>query len=116
MTGRNLLRLLRMDSSQGFGLRRRRGLLAAASAALCAAVLLVGGTPAAAQPAGVSVFPIPGSHLASPQTQIAFRGISSAQLAGATIQVSGSGSGPHSGTIAADSDGDGGSFIPATSF
>ena len=69
--------------------------------------------PPAKHPSGpppVYVFPIPGSHFASPQTQIAFRGISPGQLG--TITVTGSSSGPHTGTIAGDSDGDGGSFIP----
>jgi hypothetical protein len=58
----------------------------------------------------VYVFPVPGSHFASPQTQIAFRGISPGQLG--TISVTGSSSGSHTGTIQADSDGDGGSFVP----
>src|SRR5947209_3553434 len=107
MIGRNLLSLRRGGLIAGVGLRRRRGLLAAA---LAAAWLLLG-QPAAARAAGVSVFPIPGSQLASTQTQIAFRGIPSDQLAAATIQVSGSRSGSHSGTIAADSDGHGGSLL-----
>lgn len=112
MIGRNLLSLRRGGLIAGVGLRRRRGLLAAA---LAAAWLLLG-QPAAARAAGVSVFPIPGSQLASTQTQIAFRGIPSDQLAAATIQVSGSRSGSHSGTIAADSDGNGGSFLPSAPF
>ncbi|HUA49828.1 MAG TPA: arylsulfotransferase family protein [Solirubrobacteraceae bacterium] len=56
------------------------------------------------------VFPIPGSHFASPETQIAFRGLPVSQLG--TITVTGSSSGQHSGTVEADSDGDGGSFLP----
>jgi hypothetical protein len=67
-------------------------------------------------PAGVSVFPVAGSVAATPQTQIAFRGVPFAQLQSASIQVTGSRSGAHAGTIESDSDGDGGSFIPAAPF
>src|SRR5947209_16491619 len=91
--------------------------MASAFAVCCAAVWLVAGGAAAAQPLpGVSVFPIPGSRVATPQTQISFRGVQSAQLEAATIQVTGSRTGPHSGKVEADSDGNGGSFIPAMPF
>ncbi len=73
--------------------------------------------PPAKKPAGpppVYVYPVPGAHFASPATQIAFRGLSAGQLG--TITVTGSASGPHTGTIMADSDGDGGSFIPSAPF
>jgi hypothetical protein len=62
----------------------------------------------------VSVFPIPGSQLATPQTQIAFRGIPPSQIG--PMVVTGSRSGVHAGTVQPDSDGDGGSFLPATPF
>jgi hypothetical protein len=68
---------------------------------------------AAAQPL-LSAFPSPGSRVASPGTQIAFRGESSLALSG--VQVVGSRSGVHSGVIRGDSDGDGGSFIPSSRF
>jgi hypothetical protein len=68
---------------------------------------------ALAQPA-VSVFPSPGTSFALPQTQITFRGIPASQIG--RIQVVGSSSGAHSGTIEADSDGNGGSFIPSQPF
>ena len=71
-------------------------------------------TAGAASAATVSVFPIPGSRVASPQTQIAFRGLA-ARLLG-RMQVSGSRSGRHSGRLASDSDGDGASFLPAKAF
>src|SRR5438046_3110815 len=58
--------------------------------------------------------PIPGSRLASPRTQIAFRGINPAALTGVT--VTGSRSGPHPGNVYADSDGKGASFVPGTPF
>jgi hypothetical protein len=75
---------------------------------------LVASSPAAAQPPPVSVFPSPGTQLATPATQIAFRGINALALTG--IAVTGSRSGPHSGTIAGDSDGQGGSFLPKKLF
>ena len=65
-------------------------------------------------PPAVYVFPIPGGHFASPATQLTFRGVSASQLG--TITVTGSASGVHAGSVLADSDGDGGSFIPSTPF
>lgn len=62
----------------------------------------------------VSVFPIVGSQVASPQTQISFRGVSPGLLPAVT--VSGSQTGSHAGAVRADSDDRGGSFIPATPF
>ena len=71
--------------------------------------------PAAAGAAPlVSVFPIAGARVASPQTQIVFRGVPASQLG--TILVTGSKSGPHTGRVEGDSDGHGGSFLPATPF
>ncbi len=67
-----------------------------------------------AQAPAVDAFPIPGSEVASPQTQIAFRGVPVSALG--PITVAGSASGAHAGTIAADSDGRGGSFLPTTPF
>ena len=84
--------------------------------ALLAASLTVGISSAAAksgQPL-VSVFPIPGDRVATPQTQIVFRGIPASQLG--TIQVTGSRSGSHTGAIQPDSDGNGGSFVPSAPF
>jgi Arylsulfotransferase (ASST) len=69
--------------------------------------------PAPEKPSGpppVYVFPIPGSRFASPTTQVAFRGVPAGQLG--TITVTGSASGPHTGSVLADSDGGGGSFVP----
>jgi hypothetical protein len=65
-------------------------------------------------PPPVYVFPIPGGQFASPATQLTFRGVPASQLG--TITVTGSVSGAHTGTVAADSDGDGGSFVPAAPF
>jgi Arylsulfotransferase (ASST) len=62
----------------------------------------------------VSVFPIPGSRVATPQTQIAFRGVSPAGLG--TVSVVGSRTGPHPGHMVGDSDGQGASFLPDKPF
>jgi hypothetical protein len=70
--------------------------------------------PSAPRPGTLSVFPVPGAAAASPRTQITFRGGPASSLG--AIQVSGSRSGIHSGRIAADSDGDGASFIPSHAF
>jgi hypothetical protein len=92
----------------------------ALASALVAGLLVILGHPAAGQAtssqSGVSAFPIPGSLVATPQAQIAFRGVLASQLEAASIQVSGSITGVHSGVIKPDSDGLGGSFIPSTPF
>ena len=62
----------------------------------------------------VAVFPIPGSHFAAPATQITFRGLPAGALG--TIVVTGSRSGVHPGSVRADSDGQGASFLPAIAF
>lgn len=84
-------------------------------AVAAAAALLVSASAASAQvPAPVAVFPIVGSRLASPSTQIAFRGVDPLLLG--QVTVSGSLSGPHPGAVRGDSDGNGGSFLPARAF
>jgi Arylsulfotransferase (ASST) len=84
--------------------------------ALVLALLVLLGTAGAAlaQPPAVSVFPSPNTTSALPRTQITFRGIPASQIG--NVQVAGSRSGVHSGTIEADSDGQGGSFIPNQPF
>ena len=67
-----------------------------------------------AGPAAGGGVPEPGTSYALPQTQITFRGIPAGQIG--HITVVGSSSGAHSGVIDADSDGDGGSFMPSTPF
>jgi arylsulfotransferase ASST len=62
----------------------------------------------------VAVFPIPGSRYNRPFTQIAFRGISPSAIG--RVSVVGSRSGPHSGRLEADSDGEGASFLPRKPF
>lgn len=88
--------------------------------ALLTAVACVGAivvpvpTAGAAAAPKVYVYPIPGARVASPETQIAFRGIAPSMFG--AITVTGSMSGVHDGTVKADSDGRGGSFLPATPF
>src|SRR5947209_3749511 len=62
----------------------------------------------------VGVFPGPGSRVVSPQAQIAFRGVNPYLLA--SVQLTGSQSGAHAGTVEGDSDADGGSFVPTVPF
>jgi hypothetical protein len=77
----------------------------------CLLLILCGGSTAASP---VAVFPIPGSQVASPRAQIAFRGVPASQLG--TVTVTGSRSGAHSGSIESDSDGQGASFLPDKPF
>ena len=69
---------------------------------------------ALAQPPVISVYPLPNSTSSLPQTQITFRGIPASQIG--AVQVVGSSTGVHAGAIQADSDGQGGSFIPTAPF
>lgn len=62
----------------------------------------------------VTVFPVPGDRVASPETQIAFRGVSVAEFG--KVVVTGSRSGRHAGRLRGDSDGRGGSFLPDRAF
>ena len=88
----------------------------AAVAVLAAGLVMVLSHAAASRAATstVSVFPIPGGHLASPATQITFRGVPAGQLG--SITVTGSKSGVHSGHVVGDSDSDGASFFPDKRF
>jgi len=62
----------------------------------------------------VTVSPLPGSRDASPRTQISFRGAPAGELR--VLSVVGSRSGAHTGRLAAYSQGDGASFLPARAF
>ena len=90
---------------------RSAGLLVLAIAAVALWAL---NTAAGASAATVNVFPIPGGRVASPSTQITFRGVPVSQFG--AISVTGSRSGVHSGRVVADSDGKGGSFEPSKPF
>lgn len=95
-----------------YSLRLGCTLVAVLSAAVALAFLSA--TDRAWAQATVSVYPLPGSRYNRAQTQITFRGIPAAQIG--QVQVTGSVSGAHSGHIAADSDGQGASFIPDSPF
>ena len=86
-----------------------RRLLAALSAV---ALALAGATAAKAASPSVSVYPSPGTNYNLPRTQITFRGIPPSAIG--TVQVVGSVERHHTGTIQADSDDKGGSFLPAS--
>src|SRR5579859_2031554 len=90
---------------------RQLALVTLAAAATVAGCVL-------AAPAGraepVTVFPTPGSRMATPQTQIVFRGVPVSRLG--SVVVTGSRSGRHRGRLVADSDGHGGSFLPSRPF
>ncbi len=93
----------------------RPALCVSLTLALMVAVLgLLPAGSAWAVSAPVSVFPIPGSRVASPATQITFRGLPPGDLG--RVVVSGSRSGSHAGRVVGDSDGQGGSFLPASDF
>jgi Arylsulfotransferase (ASST) len=87
--------------------------LAVAAIASTAAVAALSPASSAA-PTPVAVFPAKNTRVASPSTQISFRGIDPSQLTG--IVVKGSVTKEHSGTLRAHSDGNGASWIPDTKF
>ncbi len=60
------------------------------------------------------MYPFPGSKYTVPGTQIAFRGLPASSIG--AISVVGSKSGPHTGRLVGDSDGQGGSFLPTKAF
>ena len=101
----------RTYSSRGF-----RAAAAALIGLLVAALMLAVGSAGGSRAAGpaVSVFPIAGSRLGPPGTQITFRGVPANQLG--KITVTGSVSGNHTGKVLSDSDGRGGSFMPDKPF
>jgi Arylsulfotransferase (ASST) len=98
-----------------FILRRRRSRFAGVAALIATAVAIWALESAAgASAATVNVFPIPGGRVAAPSTQITFRGAPVSQFG--AISVTGSKSGPHTGRVLSDSDGQGGSFLPTKPF
>ncbi len=73
------------------------------------AILTTGG-----RETGVAVYPAAGTPVASPTTQISFRGVAPKDLTG--VRVKGSRSGTHHGRLLAHSDGRGASFLPDRPF
>ncbi len=107
------------SSSRAVRVHLARAGLAATLAGLCVAgcgavTLTKPKSSAKVRPVSVSVFPIPGGHAAAPQTQITFRGMPVVRLG--RVLVTGSRTGAHAGRLVADSDGKGGSFLPAKPF
>src|SRR5437762_13204096 len=94
-------------------MKRRGMVLLAAAAAVAIVVGLVGGSSEGAT-SPVAVYPTQGTPVASPTTQISFRGAAPSDLTG--ISVTGSQSGAHPGKLAAHSDGKGASFLPSKPF
>jgi arylsulfotransferase ASST len=95
------------------------GLTSATATAAAAAVNAPTCTPAtlnasAVQAGAVTVSPLSGSRDASAQTQISFLGVRARDLS--HIEVSGSRTGRHAGRLAAYSQGNGASFLPARPF
>ncbi len=72
------------------------------------------GCGSAGAAATVDAYPSPGTRVASPHTQLSFRGVAPGALG--RISVSGSVSGAHSGRIVAHFDGHGASFVPDKPF
>lgn len=62
----------------------------------------------------VSIFPMPGTVTARPETGFSFRGVSAAELAGVT--ATGSSSGVHRGGLVEHPDGNGATFVPENHF
>jgi hypothetical protein len=94
--------------------RSHRRLRLAACALFVSAAAALGPAAVAQAATPVSVFPIPGGHVAAPSTQITIRGVSAGQIG--AISVLGSQSGGHTGRLVGDSDGQGASFIPSKPF
>src|SRR2546421_3818395 len=91
-------------------LRRWRLWLLAAVTMILTIVPAVGSESFAYSPT-VYVFPTPGSRVVLPGAQITFRGVPANRIG--SITVTGSHSGGHTGKGEGDSDGHGGSFLPA---
>ena len=68
----------------------------------------------ALQDGAVTISPLAGSRDASPQTQISFLGVPARDIS--RVSIVGSATGPHSGHLAAYSQGDGASFLPTRAF
>jgi hypothetical protein len=62
----------------------------------------------------LAVSPLPGTYVASPDTQISLLGVPASDIS--DVRVSGSQTGPHPGRVLAYSQGDGGSFVPLRPF
>ena len=90
------------------GLQRLWPVLALVAVSIVALTTTSGGGPP------LAVYPAAGTPVASPSTQISFRGAGTDDLSG--LQVRGSRTGLHRGRLLAHSDGRGASFLPSAPF
>jgi hypothetical protein len=88
--------------------------LGALALAAGAAGAVAGAGDAQTAPVRVTAFPMPGTPVAREETQITLRGVPADRVG--PIEVTGSRSGAHPGTVRAHSDGRGASFLPARRF
>jgi hypothetical protein len=97
---------------------RLLAVLAGVAALVAVAVVLVlvlgADEGTAGPPDPVTVSPVPGGRWASPETEISLRGLPRERLG--TIEVSGSKSGSHKGSLQPHFDGEGASFVPDKPF
>jgi hypothetical protein len=90
------------------------GLAVLAAVAVVLVLTLGADEGTAGPPDPVTVSPVPGGRWASPATEISLRGLPLHRLG--TIEVSGSKSGRHEGTLQPHFDGEGASFVPEEPF
>jgi hypothetical protein len=93
---------------------KRRRVVAGVAAAGAVTAGIVGLVQAQAPAERIGVFPMPGSPVARAETQITLRGAPADRLG--TIEVQGSRSGAHPGTLRPHPDGQGASFVPERPF
>ena len=92
----------------------RKTVVAAGAAVVCGAVGVATLGQAQAAPERATAFPMPGSPVALPATQISLRGVAPDELG--PVEVSGSRSGAHPGALRPHPDGQGASFVPQRPF
>ena len=102
-----------MRSSNG-GRQGSRARSFGLTATLIGVIWCLSTAPPADASGPVVVFPIPGSHYNTRREQIVFRGVAPSAIG--PVTVTGSVSGVHTGHVAADSDVQGGSFLPDSPF
>src|SRR5436305_14538488 len=91
-----------------------RRLAVSLSVVVAAAGTALGLASTLPSPPPFGVYPVPGSRVVPPNAQIVFRGVTLHRLR--KVVVTGSSTGVHTGTLRADSDGQGASFVPDKPF
>src|SRR5215211_6367297 len=89
-------------------------MVAAGVAVACGAVGVAALGQAQVAPERATAFPMPGSPVALPGTQISLRGVATDKIG--AVEVSGSRSGAHPGELRPHPDGQGASFVPQSPF